>query len=585
MSISNLTVPNNFNLFANTFNVRDLIAEKIENRTGGAFIGPWSSEISYGEGDVVIYQGCLYSSLGNDNLNNIPNETSLFWGKISLIKSTKVYTVNSDTGDDTKAIRPCGGPYPFRTVDGALNQAVLDNPSGDFVIFLQKANNTYEMTQGISLPNVQILCGEKYNVNVNVSSEIEITSSGQVIFQNLIFRADRVSPDPTSMFKIRPNGGVKFFGCTFSYFVDGIINSTIPAIEYLPNQNFSASGLEFDRCTFVQIRLLTSDLVGEPMNSSILEIRDSIGIRIQETITNEPTSNTNNIMRLTDSEVFLLSCNKTNLEFTNTRLRSDTVINSNSPNFLTFTNCTMFDRFSKNTLFFRKLGTAQFYFTDFFRNNTLDIINPSALAGSFDRTSGPRYGYESANTYNINDLVVHNGALYKCLVNGTTGVTPDYGSANWDISNVNLLASIGTGADLSLLAATDSQLLLMGSEVSDPFNMVSIAANILTLRSIGTYRIELGITSATTSTAGQDSVFNIYIDKDTATPLYPGSDASTELTRGLVSNAVTFPSSNKIVILSIQTTSANESFGIYVRNTGAQAFDINLRNMTIERLL
>src|SRR6056297_3483365 len=117
--------PNQYDLFAKTMNVRDLIAEKIENRTGGNFVGPWSDAISYNDGDIVIYTGCLYTSIANDNLNNIPSQTSAFWNAASLLKNSRLYNVNNVIGDDSKAVVPCGGPYPFRTLDAAWDQAVL----------------------------------------------------------------------------------------------------------------------------------------------------------------------------------------------------------------------------------------------------------------------------------------------------------------------------------------------------------------------------------------------------------------------------------------------------------------------------
>lgn len=40
--------------------------------------------------------------------------------------------------------------------------------------------------------------------------------------------------------------------------------------------------------------------------------------------------------------------------------------------------------------------------------------------------------YSAADTYNIGDLVVYNGSLFKCVVNNTTGITPVGSHANWD---------------------------------------------------------------------------------------------------------------------------------------------------------
>jgi len=586
--------PNQYDLFAKTMNVRDLIAEKIENRTGGNFVGPWSDAISYNDGDIVIYTGCLYTSIANDNLNNIPSQTSAFWNAASLLKNSRLYNVNNVIGDDSKAVVPCGGPYPFRTLDAAWDQAVLDNPNGRFIIFLQYGNNDpYTFSRDISgINSIAMVAQDPNKIFVDITTKINLFCD-IMEFTNITFRGLFESTDIQPMFSIRPRRNNLFKNCTFGYYIDGTLNTVNTGIEILPTTVFNNSRLIFEGCKFFSAatRITIKDaptLASADYITTISFINGNSDTTSNFLLEDLPAVNPSTIpgqfkVFIINHDVKYQTNNIASLYMNNCRQNRDLISNLNSPGFLELCNVQFYafdgDRSLKRLI---KNGDAYYRFVDFLKANS--SIAPSVIPGSYDVTSGPKYDYVAWNTYDTGDLVVKDGALYKCAIDGTIGVTPDYASPNWDVPNVNLVSKFGTGATLTLVAATSEQLLPVGAIDQDPYSMVSVAANIITLAKAGLYEVVIGMTSATTQTAGQDDIFNVYINKDTVTPTYASAESISELTRGLVSNSVTFPTSNKTITLAVQTATPGESFGIYIRNTSGLSYDVNMRNMVIKRI-
>lgn len=543
---------------------------------------------TYNMNDIVFYDGCIYSSLVNGNVNNVPSQTSTFWNKVSLLKNSKTYVVNNQIGNDVKAVSSCA-PYPFANIDAAYDQAVLDNPTGNFNIIIERTGLVYTLTRNLTVNNVRFLSIRSNDLGpawISVPNTVLITGMS-IYFNNLQFRSFKTSPDTTPMFIYDSNvvaANIHFNNCSLGYFLDNATNPNIPALIFKPN---SSANLYFTECGFnnAHYNITITDELGKPTTGGRLIISYSTsGCVVNELVVNDPGTvigsfnvSVNNAGVNHQNNIFA------NAFYSNVGIQGDLNSSLNDPGRISMANVNFFNAALNLYYNFNKTGNAKFNLTDVNKSKS-NIIAPSLNQIAYDVTTGPQYDYVAWNTYNINDLVVYNGALYKCLVNDTIGITPDYGSLNWDISNVNLLAQIDTGANLNLLAATDSQLLPLGTILNDSYNMIEINTNLITLKKAGTYKLLLGLTSATTTIGGQDSLFNVYVDKDTVTPAYPGSDSVSEFTRGLVSNTTAYPTTNKITVLAVQTTTPNESFGLYVRNTGAQAFNINLRNLVIERI-
>lgn len=583
MSISNLTVPNNFNLFANTLNVRDLVAEKIENRTGGNFVGPWSDAVTYNDGDVVIYMGCLYTSIANDNLNNIPSQTSTFWTAASLLKNTKLYNVDEDTGDDTKAVAPCGGPYPFKTLDAAYTQALLDNPTGNFGILIQRG--TYSFSQDITVNNVRFLALENQFPNIVFPNTITVTGASLTL-TNLALTRSQTSPNVTPMFIFQETdiSSVKMVNCSINFLVNNFLGTNETSILFRPSVGNPTRTYYFTSpISFVFSSFEIEDLPGEPLDNLRVSIDNYLGrVKLKDSVINEPTSGNDISYEIKNCSIIVISHNKVNLNFDNCDFFANFVSNADDPAIILLKNCSFYSPSQQNFFRFRKLGTAIYNLINVARNDPSDEINPSISPSSFDMTAGPQYDYEPHNTYSQNNLVLSTGTIYKSLVNSNIGNTPASSPTQWVPYAQTPIALVGSGAVLSLLATTSNQLIPLGAELVDASALITIAANVMTFRLVGLYEVSAVLTSATTSTAGQDSVFNVYADNPTGVA-YPG-DWSTEVTRGLVSNAVTYPSSDKTITLFIDITTANQPVGFYARNTGSLAFDINFRTMGIKKI-
>ena len=60
-----------------------------------------------------------------------------------------------------------------------------------------------------------------------------------------------------------------------------------------------------------------------------------------------------------------------------------------------------------------------------------DAPGQDALKWFIDVEDQAVRNYYPTSIYSVNQLVVYNGVIYKCLINNTTGITPDNTSANW----------------------------------------------------------------------------------------------------------------------------------------------------------
>ena len=433
MSISSLLSDNSYHLFADRLSVRELIAKKISSATGGSF-SIYDATVSYSIGDVVIYNGCFYTSLIDNNVGNTPAYDSPDWMKISNLKSTKNILVNNEIGSDAKAIDDCSS-YPFRTLDAAIDYANLNNPSGSYSVILQKTGIPYQLSRDLTKQNVSIIAldgslllngfyGDDTTV-ITIMNPINISGKG-TSFRNLRFEC----VDPLIDHSFLITNSVLFSDCNFNKTnnTNGMFHITTST-----DPNYLVSFLILDTCyrtSTASSKILISETSLVPFltcNCFLLNC-GTRGNTFSITESSDPLLSVGIMdIRCYNCPGIFYSGVNSSCTLSNCGLRFITS-SSDSPKQLNIYNCSFLD-----TVSFNKTGSADFEIT----GTTLPsgYVLTSGAIKSIYQTTGPQNNYISTTTYNQNDIINYQGELYKCLVNSTTNITPAFNSPNWLLRN------------------------------------------------------------------------------------------------------------------------------------------------------
>jgi hypothetical protein len=414
-------------------NAQEAIIEKIRSQVGGRSISVYFPSDSYDTGDIVFYGGCIYTSL-IDNNTTTPSQTSVDWMKVSNIKNDKVFFVNNIIGNDTKAVEDCSN-YPFLTMNAAWDHAVSLNPTGYFAIIVAYTGTNYSFSRNISaLTGIVIKSLESASLGgINPSIEIPTTinvsdNTIALTFENLSLRAYRTTPTLTPMFSFVGTGYNYFTGCAFYYYVDNVLSDAYTGILMQPSATVRTSSLVVTNCIYagVKFKFTIADTATEYFTAGELSIiRNQNACTIEDLKINASTTTVN--VFIVDSIVYHTLNNFARINAKNSFFFSDLTSSANSPATITMQNCSFQNG---ATLYnFTKTGTASFFLTDVVRNRANTFA--AGGAGSYDQTSGPRYQYFAGNTYNVDDVVIHNGVLYRCRTAGTTAITPSQAASNW----------------------------------------------------------------------------------------------------------------------------------------------------------
>ena len=437
MSISNLFQPNQYDLFSRTHTVEELIATKISNRLGLSF-GLYDPQAApYATGDIVIYNGCIYKSLVDNNLS-VPAYDSPDWIKISNINNGKIFLVNNVVGSDNKAPDQCS-VYPFFSLDSAIDQANLINPTGNYTILLEKTGVPYSLSRDLTNDGVSILFLDVQYTYTNsladsplivqvADTSIKISGSS-VAFHNIFF--DHQDTTDIPMFIV--TGKASFTKCNFNRLitvgVGGVIKITTSAaplrqepavfMEHCyagPANSRRINIIESDATPFGTAFLFMHQISSTGNNFYINETVDPI-LSAASSVNIRVYGCQNISVVQTHSNVILNNCDV--LQYTST---------ADDPKNIDILGC-----YWKNSPappdVFNKTGTANFRI-----ENTLLPVGYTLADGVTEskyRTSGPQYNYINTTEYNTNDLVIKDGEIYKCLVNNTTNIEPISTSPNW----------------------------------------------------------------------------------------------------------------------------------------------------------
>ena len=467
MSISNLFTPNNYTLYSNVMNAQEAIIEKIRSQVGGRSISVYFPSDSYDTGDIVFYGGCIYTSL-IDNNTTTPSQTSVDWMKVSNVKNDKLFLVNNIIGNDTKAVDDCSN-YPFLTLDAAYTHALSLNPTGFFTIILTYTGQNYTFTGQFSgLQRITITCygnGSGNRPIVEITTPINISNNTNSIkFENLILLANRTTPNPTTMFNVSGATGVYFNRCAFNYLVNGTYSDAYTCILLSPNATYKFASIQYIECFFfsASIKTTIADTVSTNFTSGgILCYRNENAFTCEDLPAQNVSTTYDTFMRHTINNIASISSN-------NIRYISDLTSNLNTGS-IAMQNCSFH---SGSTLYnFTKNGTASFFLTDVVRNRA--NVFAAGGAGSYDQTSGPRYQYFAGNTYNVDDVVIHNGVLYRCRTAGTTAITPSQAASNWTALTGYLLEQKTQNKiiPVSVIGGND----IKGGVTDQPFQSLSAA--------------------------------------------------------------------------------------------------------------
>jgi hypothetical protein len=424
-SNSNVTLGEIVQSGTSTF--EEIVVQKIRSTPGGPALAAYNATETYEIGDIVFYNGCIYRSLAANNVS-VPAANSANWMEISNPTNNKLFTVNGIIGNDAKAVEDCSS-YPFQTLDAAYIYAVSLNPTGRFVIILQGGSD-YTLTQDIAVSRITIMA-ITYHERVIVNIPTPLTISGEYLrFENLIFRADRLLPTPTEMMIIQAGYELIFYQCFIYYYVNGVENSVFPAVYFEPRttSGIGQCWVTFERCELFPIaRFVLRDTATQPFLGGLIKfIQCTVKPIVEDAISVNPGTVMGGVKVIVQSCAIQYDFNRfAGINFQQTYVDGNIVSDLNSPGLISM-NDTMFG----TGYTFTKNGTATFQLTDVVRDRT-SVFQPSLLAGSYDRTSGPIKDYVAVNTYQLNDIVFYQGTIYKSLIN--TNNTIPTNVTNWQV--------------------------------------------------------------------------------------------------------------------------------------------------------
>ena len=548
MSISQLLIQNNYDTFSNTHTCGDLIAGKITDLSNGT-VSLWDATVVYSTGNIVVHMFCIYSSIGDNNLNNEPVQNSAFWVKISNPRSKSIYVVDSENGSDDIAANTCLS-YPYQSINAAINQAVVDRAGDDtkiFTVILTLNNIPYTLPGTISTNNFKIMT--LFNQNFVDDPIIEelivltgpvVITGDQVYFENV---AITWNSGITTSPMLTVSTFVYFNNCYFNQYDTDIGTASNNSVFCHMDGNIGGlqTFLNFQNCSVAA--------------SNIIEINDSV--------TPFPIPARLNIKggyrrwaihdnSVNECQIDVQTINTLGLIHTNAKVVLRNVA-------LSF----------KTPLTAGLLSTA----TNVNAWTSLSLSSVTCATTMVPVTFVPFI--KSGNCpYSFSD--VNRGYL-----NGVEYPLSGIGSDFINSSAISTqFSQIGIGAVfINIPTIPETSLLPLGSVVSNTWGHVTKVGNLIQFNRAGIYVVHCSITIQTTQQGGQNEILNLFLSND---GIYTPTNSSVcTLTRGLVDDSGIVPSSNNCASI-VLTTAANGQYGVWVRNCSQNAYNVNINNLLIE---
>jgi hypothetical protein len=582
MSISYLLSPNDYGLYSKTLtsdivntvqqNVQDLftnsldattlnastvISNTLQTTTGSNYLGLYSSSKVYKLGDQVIFNNLLYRCLVNDTTGIAPdpnNPAQAQWVALTsnnaVKNDLKYLQVSVISGDDNKALI---SPAPFKTIQAALNFG----GSGSYVILID-TNSTYSTFNASAFDNVVIDGGGDgtFDTGGNVVETLSTIFLGNNTTLKNITIKDISTSNLSALVKTLNKVNTTIDNVVF----DSKIANTATEIyfETIAPQTQKSDIIIYNCRTltelpdqYLNIRVSTTTGV---INTALLRVflfniigpvgylAQSADIENQELQQNY-INNCKNIISCNAlaGSFYINDCNFTDYLGPVVLVSSATTAAVN--NKLVISNSSMFSSTSTTYARINKSGDCPYLFVNFdYDRDGSNTINGTPIA---DLTSGPATYFNQPTSWG----------------------TP------------------GTVTTLSIGLTTTADKLNIPTLDSDPFNIIgATTANSFIINYTGVYEIVLNVESATTTTTGQDGIIDVFIGLASNSNI-ASAYARNTMTRGLVSNASTYPTNNYLVSFKLPWAVSNTNpLSVYARNTNTQAFNLQIVKMSVMRL-
>lgn len=563
MTTLNISLPYiNTNVSAPLGNFDKLVINELDTQGGGSYLTQWSSTSTYNIGDYVIYSNQLFRCIQNNTTGagTVPTfvPTNAWWVQMTsnypILNDPLYIQVSDATGNDTKA--PVA-PIPYKTISAAITAAaagttikLVDNSSqfienitlsgktnitidgglsgvyddgGNSIVSTAGTCITITGCSGITIKNLII------DTSGNATGKtVQITNSSDVVFDNVVFSTPITT---TADFEINSSGALP--GGTFGDIIlVGCRSLSSTTTQYLNVSLVATAGALTSLSRLFLINHLGPLSLGDNnLNGSSINY-DNLNVYIyncRNYFADNATHHVGGSYQINDT---LISSDLVS-----------TATNASTNSKLIISGGTLRNVSTGVYYFINKTGNCPYRLTDFdYSTDAVTSLTGSPTASqNVNWTSGP------AKTYNR-------------------------------IATVNAAAS-----SVNATAGTATQLVL-GTVASDPFSLISIATNVLTINEKGTYGISLMLEVSTTSTLADAARCNVWI----------GGSGSTESTAGVVNAGFTAPltSAGGPATLNIgpvrfnitKATFPAATYYIYIRNLGPTAFTVKQIATTITQL-
>lgn len=430
MSISNILVPNEYDLFGRSITVRDLIADHILSKST---LSDWDATLSYDIGNFVIYDLSIWRSIANANLNHIPSEASVYWVRaINLYQNNvdeKQVIVNQTIGSDDVNK---SNVVPFLTIQTALTFA-----GDDSYIYVSTNDGSYAIgTLTISGINQNLATLANIGKFVNTLVGKLVISADAQNFVLSGFKIDSTSDVDPSV-TIRSLSNTYFQDC---YFDDQNNISEILFDDDPDTLSWGGGSTIFYNCQSNATEINTNQITiqGNPVAGTKIYIYAWRGVVRLNVI----PSNSN-------VEVYVVNCTQLsiaahsngliycdgNLVFPNDIV--STATNADPKNKLVILNSSMYDPLTSTYSHINKTGNCPWYFHDL----DADIVGNTL-------TGAGKYGNYFMDDLSITGDIDIGGDVAvtgNATVAGTLGVTlaTNLGVLSADTTSVSSLASAG----------------------------------------------------------------------------------------------------------------------------------------------
>jgi len=574
MSISNLQINNNYDLFSRSLNVKEFIAEALETlnldvtgeliadkiiaNSGFNYLAPWSGGANakdYITNDLVIYNNQIWRCLvANSNVQPDPNNPAqVEWVPISsnnaILSDRQYVQLHLTNGNDVKGLISA---IPFQTIPAAL--LYLKSVGGGYAKIMSVGqNNVYGDGSDLTLfeyDNIILDCGDASvsylnNPQNKINYRLLFQQSDNVTIKNCCISRENTSPN------VFYTAGCKNISLENITIIDQP-DAPIPIISVVgPSVDNTFGSHTFTNCYLtpsddIVCRLVIDGFCG----SGTTILIDNTGLIYQSSFRIGTTGidassylNFRLIVRNSyiDAAVMTHYTGMTFI-FENCIIKGALTSAATSGS-LTLINCSFFDPGPNTWGSLNLSGTAQYKLIDCFTNpnSSADVINISGNVNSLNYTMGP-------------------AARFNRLVTWAGG------------------APTSTGAAQAIVQ------ILSGNIMTNAWNILTYNAGTgaITFLTPGVYQLLISLSVQNTNTANEQTVLHCFFG---ASGSNEGSAlALTATDRGFVGSApilAAYPNSRRGVALFFQVSTIATPYFFYVRNLSGVAYNVTIEAMSI----